>query len=331
MSKENSVVKAVVIEKFGGPEAMKLVDVPVPEPGPAEVRVKVEAVGLNYSDIMIRQGMYIDKMPLPYGLGREFAGTVDKAGEGVKNLQPGQRVAGTTFGGALAEYVTAPASNLSPVPPGMTAEQGASILIQGITAVHCLDDCAQLKSGETVLIHAAAGGVGTLAVQIALARGARVIGTASNAEKCTLIDKLGAKAVDYTKGDWVAEVKAATNGKGADVILESVGGSVFTRSFHEALAIFGRMVVYGVASGEIESISNREILQSNKTIVGYYLGSYFPKYQDRAGAAAMKLVQLIGQGKVQPVIGKTFSLDQSVEAFNHMQQRKSVGKVIVKP
>jgi NADPH:quinone reductase len=173
--------------------------------------------------------------------------------------------------------------------------------------------------------------VGTLALQIARAMGAKVIGTASNAAKCRAVTDLGALAIDYTKGDWVKEVRAATDNRGADVILESVGGEVFRRSFKEALATFGRMVVFGLASREIVTVDNREILGSNKTLTGYYLGAYIPAYLDRVLTATMKLVTLIGEGKVRPIVGKIFPLDRAVDAFNHMQRRENIGKVIIAP
>ena len=324
-------MKALRIDKHGGPEVMHVVDVPLPEPGQGELRVKVEVCGLNYSDIMIREGRYVDRMPMPYLMGREFCGTIDKLGPGVQTWITGQRVVGTAAGGAMAEYAVANAAGLYPCPDRLTPPQAVAILIQGITAMHSVDDCAGLKSGETMLVHAAAGGVGTLAIQIGLAKNAKVIGTASSDEKCKLIRDLGATAVNYMQGDWVKEVRALTGGKGADVILESVGGDVFIRSFKEALADFGRMVVYGVAGGQVVTLDNREILVSNKTVIGYYLGSYFPKYVGRVLAASQKLAALIMAGKLKPIIGQTFPLDKAIDAFNHMQNRQSIGKVVIVP
>lgn len=324
-------MKQVRMTKFGGPEVMEVAEVAMPEPGQGEVRVKVEAAGLNYSDIMIREGQYIDAMEPPLPLGRECCGTIDKLGAGVTNYKEGQRVVATVPAGAFAEYVVTNAAGLLPCPEGLSPEQAASIFIQGLTAVHCLTDLAQTKKGETVLIQAAAGGVGTLAVQIARELGAKVFGTASSDEKCKTIEELGGTAINYSKGDWVAELKKANGGRGADVILESVGGDVFLRSFNEALEPFGRLVVYGVAGREIVSLTNREILESNKTIMGYYLGSYFPAHMDKIMSGAMRLMQMIGQGKVKPIVGEVFPLDRAVDAFNHMQQRKNVGKVIIKP
>lgn len=324
-------MKAIRIEQHGGPEQMQLVDVPTPEPGPGKVRVRVQACGLNYSDVMIRSGTYLDAVKLPYLMGREFCGVVDQVGPGVTAWQPGQRVVGTAPGGALAEYAVIAAAALVPCPEELSPAEGAAFLIQGLTAWHCLHDCARLQPGETALIHAAAGGVGTLAVQIALAHGARVIGTASNDKKCQAIRDLGATAVDYSQGDWVAEVKSLTDGRGPAVILEAVGGETFRRSFLESLAIFGRMVVFGVASGEIVPLTNVEILGSNKSLSGYYLGSYFPAHIDRVATATMQLVQLIRTGKLRPVVGQRFPLTQAAAAFACLEGRQSVGKVVVEP
>ena len=325
-------MKAWQIEQHGGPEVMKLVEVPLPEPKAGWVRVKVEAGGLNYSDIAIRRGGYGGNMPMPLLLGREFVGTIDALGEGVDNWQPGQRVVGTVSpGGAFAEFLCLPAKVLMPCPEGLSAPVAASLQIQGITAVHIIEDLAALQEGETVLIHAAAGGVGTLAIQIAKAKGAQVIGTTSSDEKCQVVEKMGARAVNYSREDWVERVLEATGGKGADVILESVGGEICERSFREALAIFGRMVIFGSASGKAVNFSTWEILASNKTLMGYYLGSYFPAHLDRVGPAVQKLVGWITAGTVKPVIGHTFPLDKVGEAYALMEGRKNVGKVIIAP
>lgn len=324
-------MKAVQIERFGGPEVMKLIEIPVPEPGPKQVRVRVEAAGLNYSDIMIREGKYIDRMTPPLLLGREFCGVVDQCGPGAEQWSAGARVVGTVPAGAMAEYVVAPAAALLPCPEGLSPDQGASILIAGLTAMHCIDDVVRVEKGETVLIHAAAGGVGTIAVQIAVARGAKVIGTASSDSKCQRIRELGAEAINYSTGDWVARVKELTGGRGADCILESVGGDVCRRSFYEALANFGRMVIYGVAGGQLVQFPSIDILSSNSTLSGYYLGKYFPTHLDRVATAAGKLVQLMQEGKLRLVIGRRFPLTQAVEAFNHMQSRQNVGKVVINP
>ena len=317
------------MEVIGGPEVMRLVDIPVPEPGPGEVRVKVNAVGLNYSDILIREGRYMSDMPLPFVLGREFCGTINKVGPDVENWKIGQRVFGrNTKGGALAEYVvTRPI--LDVLPDDLTFIQGSAIRVQGRTAMLLIDHVAKVQKGETVLVHAAAGGIGLLAVQIAKARGARVIGTASTDEKCRAIAEQGATPVNYSKGDWVKEVLEHTDGKGADVILESVGGDVLMRSYKEALAIFGRLVVFGVASNETAQLTNHDILVSNKALLGYWVTPYFENHRHLVAGAIQNLIQLVRQGKVSLIIGKIFPLEKSAEAFNYMQNRKNIGKIVI--
>jgi NADPH2:quinone reductase len=324
-------MQAIYIEKTGGPEVMRLIEADIPIPGPKQVRIKVESVGLNYSDIMIREGKYLERTQVPQILGREFAGVVDALGEGVTHLELGQRVYGAGQG-ALAEYVVAHARGLMPLPDGMDSDTAVTLVVQGLTALHCLDDHGRLKPGETVLIHAAAGGVGTLAIQIAKQMGAgKIIGTASNADKCALIRELGAEAVNYTEADWAEQVMALTDGKGADLILESVGGDIFTKSYREVLADFGRIVVLGIANRQPVEVSTFEILQRSKSIIGYFLAIYFQKYPQQIAHDVARLLGLMYDGHVKPIIGATFPLKDSVEAFALMEDRKSVGKIVIKP
>jgi NADPH2:quinone reductase len=323
-------MKVLQIEAHGGPEVMRLTEVSVPEPGPGEVRMKMEACGLNYSDIMAREGRYLREIPLPHILGHEFCGVIEKLGQGTEGWRVGARViAITQSGGGLAEYIVAPAANLMLCPEGLNPPQGAALLVQGLTAVMMIDNAARVAAGETVVVHAAAGGVGTLAVQIARARGARVIGTSSSDLKCHMIEELGAEAIDYTKGDWVREVLSLTNGRGAEVILESVGGEVLARSYREALADFGRIVVYGVASGDVVKFDNYEILASNKSLVGFWLGPHLANHHDRVATAKERLVEMIQGEEIRLIVEKTFPLERAADAFEHMQSRKSVGKVVV--
>lgn len=324
-------MKAARITKHGGPEAIEIVELPMPEPAPNQVRLRVEAGGLNYSDLMICRGSYLDAVTLPYVLGREACGTIDALGSDVSGLDVGQRVVTFSAGGAFAEYMVVPAASLLPCPEGLTPQQGAAILVQGITAVHCLHDLANVQAGEVVLVHAAAGGVGTLALQVAAAAGAKVFGTASTEAKCEVIRSLGATAINYASGDWVAAFREANSGRGANVILECVGGDVFRRSFFDALSPFGRMAVYGNASGEDVSISNREIMGSNKILLGYFLGSYMPRHADKVIGAAFRLNQLIVQGKVRPITGDCFPLTRIRDAFELMSSRGSIGKVVIEP
>jgi len=324
-------MKAARITQHGGPEVIELVELPMPEPGPGTVRLKVEAGGMNYSDLMICRGSYLDTVNLPYVLGREACGTIDALGPDTAGMQVGQRVVTFATGGAFAEYMVVPAMSLLPCPEGLTPQQGAAILVQGITAIHCLHDLANVQAGEVVLVHAAAGGVGTLAIQIAIAAGAKVFGTASSETKCEVIRSLGATAINYATGDWVAAFREANNGRGANVILECVGGDVYRRSFFDALSPFGRMVVYGIASGDEKPISNREILGSNKALFGYFLGAYMPRHADKVIGAAFRLNQLIAQGAVRPITGDCFPLSRIRDAFELMQSRASIGKVVIEP
>lgn len=324
-------MKAIWIEQLGGSEVMQLTEKPIPDPKPKQVRVKIEAVGLNYSDIMIREGRYLQRTELPQILGREFAGIIEAIGSEVTGLSVGMRVYATANQGALAEYICMDYRGVLPVPDGLTSDMAVALIVQGVTALHCLTDHGHLKAGETVLIHAAAGGVGTLAIQMAKAMGARVIGTASSESKCQLIRDLGAEAINYTEGDWVAEVMKLTDGKGADLILESVGGDVFWRSYREALSLFGRLVVLGIASNEVVQVSTSEILKRNKPIIGYFLAVYFEKAPHLVVEAIGRLMELVNNGTVKPVIGATFPLEQAAAAFDHMQGRGSVGKVVIKP
>lgn len=326
-----TTMKAILIDQLGASDVMQYTDQPMPQPTAKQVRVKVEAVGLNYSDIMIREGRYLQRTELPQILGREFAGVIESVGAEVSGYQPGMRVYGTVGAGALAEYVCADYRGLLPVPDGLTSEMAVSLIIQGLTALHCLTDHGGLKAGETVLIQAAAGGVGTLAIQMAKSMGARVIGTASSEAKCQLIRDLGGEAINYSEGDWVSELMKLTDGKGADLILESVGGDVFLRSYREALSTFGRIVVLGIANGQPVEISTSEILKRNKPIIGYFLSVYFEKAPQRLAESIGRLLGMVQDGTIKPIIGASYPLSEAAAAFDHMQGRGSVGKVVIKP
>lgn len=324
-------MKAVQIESYGGPEVMQLVDIPKPEPRSREVLLKVDAAGLNYSDILIREGRYVQNVKLPYIMGRECAATIEAVGKEVDKWQVGQKVIAALAGGAMAEYVTAYADGLIPYPEILPPEEAAGIFVQGLTAIHCLEDCGRLEAGETVLIHAAAGGVGTLAVQIAKTMGAKVIGTASSDEKCTAIRELGAEAVNYSNETWAEEVKALNGGKGVDLILESVGGDIFERSFREVLAEVGRLVVFGVAGGRAKYVNNTELLASSKSIIGYFLPLFLRHKPQAVTEASVKISKLMQEGRLRVMIGGKFPLEEAVAAFNHMQNRASIGKIVIVP
>ena len=325
-------MKAVQFDRVGGPEVIRMVDLPIPTPKPGEVRVKVEVCGLNFSDIMIRQGRYVMEVPFPYRVGREFSGKIDAVGDGVSALKSGDPVFGLSFnGGAMAEYVVVDVASVNPVPPGVPPAEAAALQIQGINALFCVEDYGHVQKGETVVVHSAAGGVGGLAVQIAVARGARVIGTTSKDEKRQAILELGAEALNYTKGDWVADVKRLTAGRGADVIIDGIGGEVFRRSVFGATAHGGRVIISGVSSGEEVSLTNFQISAAHRTLVGVSVPSFFPGRVDQLISAMSRLFILVAQGLLRVRIGHRVPIADAAEAFRLMEERRNAGKVVVCP
>lgn len=325
-------MKAVQFDRVGGPEVIRIVDLPIRSPKRGEVRVKVEACGLNFSDIMIRQGRYVMEVPFPYPVGREFSGKIDAVGDGVPTFKKGDPVFGLSFnGGAMAEYVVVDASSVNAVPPGVPPPEAAALQIQGINALFCVEDYGHVQKGETVVVHSAAGGVGGLAVQIALARGAKVIGTTSKDEKRKEILDLGAEALNYAKGDWVADVKRFTAGRGADLIIDGVGGEVFRRSVFEATAHGGRVVISGVSSGEEVSLTNFQISAAHRTLVGVSVPSFFPDHVDQLISAMSRLFTLVAQRLLRVRIGHAVPIASAAEAFRLMEERRNTGKVVICP
>jgi NADPH2:quinone reductase len=258
----------------------------------------------------------------------EIAGTVFAVGNGVSSVTEGTRVAAFCDGG-YSEYAISHASMVIPIPPALDFTHAAAFPLQGITAYQLLQEAARLESGESVLVHAAAGGVGTLAVQLAKLMGAgTVIGTASSTEKLELARSLGAdSAINYTEKDWVEQVKHATGGKGADIILEMVGGAISEQSLL-CLAPFGRMVIYGVASREIAQFTGPQLMYKNQAIIGYWLASRISR-TDRITLAIMSLIQYLLNGQLKIIVGQTFPLDQAVEAHKAIAARKTTGKVVL--
>ncbi|HLK12930.1 MAG TPA: NADPH:quinone oxidoreductase family protein [Candidatus Binatia bacterium] len=321
-------MKALRVER---PGALALCDVAAPEPRAGEVLVRVEAAALNFADLLLRDGRYLDPIEPPFTAGRELAGTIVGVGPGVAGWMPGARVVAIVRQGAFAELAVAPAASLFSLPRGLSAEQGAALLVAGLTALVCLEDVARVAPGETVLVQSAAGGVGSYAVQVARALGARVAGTASSPAKLDVIRELGAElAVDYAAEDFVAAVGAWTGGRGVDVVLETIGGDVFRRGFLEALAPFGRMVVLGVARGAGAALTCRELLASNKTVAGFYLNGWMG-HPERLAAAGARLAALVEAGAVRPLVGERFPLARGAEAFERLRSRRSVGKLVLVP
>ncbi|WP_435552901.1 quinone oxidoreductase family protein [Natrinema sp. CGMCC1.2065] len=324
-------MKAIEVDSYGDSDELSVVDVPTPEPGAGEVRIEIKAAGINFADIMQRRGHYPDGPEAPYVPGMEAAGTVDAVGEGVDDLSVGDRVVGMLDTGGYAEYVTAPAAMLFPVPEAMSFDEAAGFPVQFLTAHASLFEWGGLETDESVLIQAAAGGVGTAAVQLASNHGAEVFGTASTQEKLDLAAELGCDhPINYTETDFREVVEAETDGEGVDLVLESVGDDVFDRSL-DAMSHFGRMVTYGVASGVPAEVSNQRLLFENKTVKGFHLGQATMHDPDRVMKAVPELTEGFASGNLEVILGESFALEDAAEAHQYIEDRKSSGKIVLKP
>jgi NADPH2:quinone reductase len=323
-------VKAVRFHAYGGPEVLRWEDAPDPEVRPTEVLVRVEAAGVNFADLMRRQGHYTVRDPLPATLGTEAAGVVVRVGEQVRGLAPGDRVVCRVRSGAQAELVAAQAVAVHRVPAGLGPVEAAAVPVAFLTAFHMLRTLAPVRPGETVLIHAAASGVGTAAVQLARFWGARVFATASSADKLELARRLGAaELIDYTRQDFLAEVLARTGHRGVDRVLDCVGGEVLARSV-KALAPGGILMVYGRASGSLPPLSPEEFFPKNLRIFGVHIG--MPPWTAEAHAAAMAdVLDLVARGAVRPVVDRTFRMAEAALAHEYLATRRTHGKVVLVP
>ena len=324
-------MKAITVEEFGEADVLQYVDAERPEPGDGEALIEVRSAGVNYADTMRRRNQYLEEQDLPFTPGSEVAGTVAEVGEGVDDVSVGDRVVSLLGTGGYAEYAVAPARGLIPLPEGLDFDRAAAIPLQGLTAYHCIKTSGALKDGESVLVHAAAGGVGTLAVQMAKLLGAgTVIATASSEKKLDLARSLGADVlIDYTEGDWPERVREATEGRGADIILEMVG-SDFPRKNLGCLNVFGRMVVFGAASGERGTIVPAALMKPCHAVVGFYL----PQIMRRPDLFAPSLEEVLGwisTDDLQLTIGDTYPLDQASTAHADLEGRKTTGKLLLNP
>jgi NADPH2:quinone reductase len=322
-------MRVVRVEALQGPEAAKLTDSPKPEPRAGEALVRVHAAGINYADIMQTRGLYVGGPKPPYVAGIEAAGEVVSVGQGV-TLPVGARVMG--FGaGAFAEYVSWPATNLLPIPASWSFDQAAAFPIQWLTAHGCLRVCGRLQAGESVLVHAAAGGVGTAAVHLAKHYGARVFATASSAAKLEIARQHGAdELIDYTKQDFVAEVKRLTDGRGVDLILQMVGGQTFDKNF-EAVVPFGRIVVFGSASAQEANVTNTSLIFRPVEVIGYHLAKMATYRPDLLQRDLAELLPLIEQGVAVPEQPSAYPLERCAEALEALATRRTTGKLVLTP
>lgn len=326
-------MRAWRVHQLGDPEeALRLDEVDVPEPGPKEVRLRVEAVALNFPDILLCQGRYQERPPLPFTPGLEVAGEVVAAGEEAA-LPVGARVLASTHPprGGLAEQVVVPVDEAFPVPQGMPAPAAASLLITYQTGWVGLHRRAGLRAGETLLVHAGAGGVGSAAIQLGRAAGARVIATAGGAKKVEVCRRLGADlAVDYRAEDFVAAVKEATDGAGADVVFDPVGGEVFDRS-RKCVAFEGRILVVGFASGRIPEAPANHVLIKNYSVVGLHWGLYRQREPALIPQVHEELLALHAKGAIDPLVDAVLPLEEAPGALRRMAHRETVGKVVLTP
>ena len=322
-------MKAIRIHAPGGPEAMKLEDVPEPQPKPGEAVVKIDAAGLNFIDVYQRSGHY--KLEMPLTLGLEAAGTVTALGPGVTEVKVGDKVAYTGVPGAYAQYAAVPAARLVVLPQGVSTKQGAAVMLQGMTAHYLACSTYPLKKGDTCLVHAAAGGVGLILCQIAKLRGARVIGTVSTDEKAKLAREAGAdETILYTKQDFAAEVKRITGGKGLQVVYDSVAKDTWEGSLN-CLAPRGLIALYGQSSGPIGQI-DPQILNTKGSLfltrpsLNVYIATR-EELQQRAG----ELFGWLRDGKLKLRMEFEFPLKDAAEAHRALEGRKTTGKVLLIP
>lgn len=313
-------MRAIQISEFGGPDVMKLVELPDPVPGSGEVLLDVTAVGINYADTHQTENSYLSPQKLPLVPGIEVVGTHD-----------GKRYLASVSSGGYAEKAVAHKAVLFPIPDSVTDEQALCMLIQGTTAWHLLKTMGYLQVGEAVVIHAAAGGVGTIAIQLAKLWGAKVIAVTSSDEKSALATSLGADVVVDAKSDDLGKaLRAANEGKGVDIVLEMVGGTTFDQSL-VALGDFGRLLTFGMASRTAPTpVHPGALMHGSKTISGFWLANCFGK-KEMMNDVIDDLFKLVSEGKLKPVIGGTYPLAQADEAHTAMLSRSTTGKIVLRP
>jgi len=324
-------MRAVVVDRWLEPAELAVRELPDPIVGPGQLGVDVKAAGCNFFDILIVQGRYQVKPPFPFIPGGEIAGVVREIGQGVSGFAVGDRVLASAPMGGYADRIAIPASFAHRMPDAMSFEEGASFPIVYPTSYAGLVYRAALKPGETLLVHAAAGGVGLAAVQIGKALGARVIATAGGPDKVRVAIEAGAEfGIDYNNEDFVERVKEITGGKGADVIYDSVGGDIFDKSL-KCIAWCGRLLVIGFAGGTIPSVAANRILLKNVSVVGLHWGAYAKYEPARIPETFAALFQLYEEKKIRPVIYGSYPLEKAADALAALGSRKTHGKVVLVP
>jgi NADPH2:quinone reductase len=322
-------MKAIRVQETGGPEKLRIQDVAIPDPGPGQARVKVHAAGLNFIDVYFRMGLY--KTPLPFTPGMEASGVVDAVGEGVETVSPGDRVAYAMNMGAYAEYALAKAWQLIKLPDAVDFSTGAATMLQGMTAHYLAFSTFPLQRGQTALVHAAAGGVGLLLVQIAKRIGAKVIGTAGTEEKAQLAREAGADyVVLYRTQDFETEVKRITEGRGVDVVYDSVGQATFEKSMN-SLTRRGTVALFGQSSGPVPPI-DLNILNAKGSLYVTRPGlMHYIASEDELEWRAGDVLKWIASGKLKVRIDRSLPLEAAPDAHRALESRQTAGKVLLIP
>src|SRR6266852_3470580 len=322
-------MKAIQVKQPGGPEALELVDIPVPQPKPSEAVVKVAAAGVNFIDAYQREGRY--KVPLPFVAGQEGAGVVTAVGSETTSVKPGDRVAWAGIQGSYAEYIAAPANRMVALPAGVSDREAAAVMLQGMTAHYLAYSTFPLKRGQTALVHAAAGGVGLLLVQIAHNIGARVIGTVSTAEKAKLAREAGADdIIFYTQDDFESETRRLTGGKGVDVVYDSVGKTTFEKGLN-VLRPRGMMVLFGGSSGAVPPLDPITLLQKGSLYLTRPGLPYYMATREELMARSGAVFSMIAAGKLKLRIEHTYPLAEAQRAHRDLEGRKTAGKLLLIP
>lgn len=322
-------MKAIQIREIGGPEALQLTELPIPVPGPGQVLIRIEAVGMNFIEIYFRKGQY--KTTLPTIPGSEAAGTVEECGAGVTGFKPGDAVASTAVLGSYAEYALVPAAQLVKVPDGITPEQAAAAMLQGMTAHYLAYSTYPLKAGDTCLVHAGAGGVGLLLTQMAARIGARVITTCSTEEKAELSREAGASDVIlYSKQDFVAETKRLTHGKGVDVVYDSVGKTTFEGSLN-CLRPRGLLALFGGSSGAVPpfdliQLSSKGSLYVTRPTLWHYVAT-----REELEWRAKDVLTWVKGGELKLRMEHVYALEDAARAQDDMENRRTTGKILLEP
>jgi len=322
-------MKAIQVKQPGGPEALEWVDLPNPQPKPNEAVVKIAASGVNFIDVYLREGRY--KTPLPFVAGQEGAGTITAIGSEVKTAKAGDRVAWSGVLGSYAEYVAGAADALVPVPPNVSDQNAAAAMLQGMTAHYLCYDTYKLKAHETALIHAAAGGVGLLLVQMAHHLGVRVIGTVSTEEKAKLAREAGAdEVILYTKVDFEPETKRLTGGRGVDVVYDGVGKATFEKSLN-SLRPRGMLVLYGASSGPVPPLDPMTLSQKGSLYMARTNLAHFTATREELLARSGAVFSMIAEGKLNLRIGHVYKLEDAQQAHRELEARKTSGKLLLIP